>query len=77
MLDLADENIRLNGLADVAATHRLDWRDPQGTLADGHPHSFHVVLAADVLYISDVVLPFVGMLQTLLHPEGGRPGAAA
>lgn len=72
VLELAAENIRLNGVGDIAATHRLDWEDPQGTLAPGHPHSFHVVLAADVLYISDIVLPFVGMLQTLLHPEGGR-----
>ncbi|KAL6771905.1 hypothetical protein ACKKBG_A28230 [Auxenochlorella protothecoides x Auxenochlorella symbiontica] len=70
VLELAAENIRLNGVGDIAATHRLDWEDPQGTLAPGHPHSFHVVLAADVLYISDIVLPFVGMLQTLLHPEG-------
>lgn len=71
VLDLLEQNIRLNGVEGVARTAALDWAAPgEGTLSPRCRHACHVLLAADVLYEERVVLAFVGAVQALLHPEG-------
>ena len=76
VLDLLKENVKVNSLEGPCAVHALDWAEPGSTLDSSDLHTFNVVLAADVLYISDIVLPFVAVLQALLHPEGGTGRAA-
>ncbi|KAK2080533.1 hypothetical protein QBZ16_000386 [Prototheca wickerhamii] len=70
VLDLLKENVKVNSLEGPCAVHALDWAEPGSTMDSRDLHTFNVVLAADVLYISDIVLPFVAVLQALLHPEG-------
>lgn len=77
VLDLLKENVKVNSLEGPCAVHALDWAEPGSTLDSRDLHTFNVVLAADVLYISDIVLPFVAVLQALLHPEGGTGAGGA
>lgn len=70
VLELLRENVELNGLGEVCGARQLDWTHPCTSLQEENLHSFQVVLAADVLYISDVVAPFICVLKAVLHPEG-------
>jgi len=64
-------NAQLNGLQQRCASLRLDWRAPDAGLAPQQRHAWRLVVAADVLYASVVVQPFIHKLLAVLHPEGG------
>jgi predicted nicotinamide N-methyase len=66
------QNAALNGLQQRCASQQLDWRRPQDSLRPEHRGSWRLVLAADVLYASVVVQPFIDTLALLLHAEGER-----
>jgi hypothetical protein len=72
VLDQLAKNLEANQ-APHCSVQRLDWL----RLAE-LPHAqlgcWPLLLAADVLYASIIVQPFVGALQALLHPEEGKEG---
>ena len=70
------QNAALNGLQQArCASQQLDWRRPRDSLRPEQRGSWRLVLAADVLYASVVVQPFIDTLALLLHEEGERAHA--
>ncbi|KAL4424743.1 hypothetical protein ABPG77_000086 [Micractinium sp. CCAP 211/92] len=63
-------NAALNGLQRRCSCARLDWSAPEVGLAAGQRGRWRLVLAADVLYASAVVQPFINTLRLALHPHG-------
>ncbi|KAL4422571.1 hypothetical protein ABPG75_008768 [Micractinium tetrahymenae] len=63
-------NASLNGLQQRCSCAQIDWRAPSQGLATGQRGSWRLVLAADVLYASVVVQPFIDTLLLALHPQG-------
>ena len=66
------QNAALNGLQQRCASQQLDWRRPHDSLRPEQLGGWRLVLAADVLYASVVVQPFIDTLAMLLHAEGER-----
>ncbi len=69
-------NAALNGLQRRCSCARLDWSAPEVGLAAGQRGRWRLVLAADVLYASAVVQPFINTLRLALHPHGGCPSSS-
>jgi predicted nicotinamide N-methyase len=61
-LHFAAQNARLNGFTDFRLL-RLDWRRPPAV-------QFPLILASDLLYEERNVAPVVGLLGTMLTPDG-------
>lgn len=66
------QNATLNGLAQRCSSQQLDWRHPMDSLQPEQLGAWRLVVAADVLYASVVVQPFIDALALLLHEEGER-----
>src|SRR5262249_3178319 len=62
-LRFAGDNARLNGLENFRLL-ALHWRCPRADLL------FPVVLASDLVYELRSVVPLVGFIKKVLHPEG-------
>ncbi|MGO8946168.1 MAG: class I SAM-dependent methyltransferase [Ktedonobacterales bacterium] len=54
----------------IPQTRLLDWRSPLGREACRALGPFDIVLAADVLYEEEDVEPLLGLVPTLLLPDG-------
>jgi predicted nicotinamide N-methyase len=87
--DYAEESLtltRANSLRNTGReprTLRMNWRDPDPALLDGHPNGFPVVLAADVLYERRDIAPLLALFNRIVAPGGllwlaepGRPPAS-
>ena len=87
--DYAEESLiltRANSLRHIGReprTLRMNWRDPDPALLDGHPDGYTVVLAADVLYERRDIAPLLDLFDRIVAPGGllwlaepGRPPAS-
>ena len=66
-------NAALNGVQQRCTCAALDWSDPLGGsgVRQDQAHSWPLVLAADVLYVSAMAQPLLLTLGVLLHPLEG------
>lgn len=70
VVDHAHENAKECGLGDVCQGLLLDWKRLEA-LPEEHVRSYDLVLAADVMYISQIIPDFVRAIDHVLSPENG------
>lgn len=69
VVDHAHKNAIECGLGHVCQGLVLDWRHLE-SLSDEYKHSFDVVLAADVMYISQIMPDFVKSMDHVMRQDG-------
>ncbi len=69
VVEHAHENAIECGLGHVCKGLVLDWRHLEN-LSDDHKHSYDVVLAADVMYISQIMPDFVKSMDYVMKQDG-------
>lgn len=69
VVDHAHQNAIECGLGHVCKGLVLDWRHLEN-LSDEHKHSYDIVLAADVMYISQIMPDFVKSMDYVMAVDG-------
>lgn len=68
MVDFSQNNAALNNISHLCSAFKLDWTRLD-TLSSNHLHSYNLILAADVLYVEELMPYFIDSALALMTPN--------